>query len=169
MRLIFLFAVIISGLALGTSVRAVNAPASNLSPEPFAAGGGFQFVSPFRTQFGFAGHETFTGPRGHMTFDYIVGTTQEIVKVRASVDCMFVIGNYAELAGRIESDSPIPGFQYANLVMRDNGEPGQGPPDQFSPSLVSSKLPPTPPFCFGISDLEDSPITGGNIVVRPHS
>jgi hypothetical protein len=152
--------------------------ADDLSADPpqqlFAVGGGYRLIPPFGAQnFAFAGQQTPTGPRGYMVYDYIVGSTQEVAKVRASVDCLFVLGNRAELAGLIQGESPIPGLQYADLVVQDNGQPGAGIPDEITQYLVGSDAPPRPGACFGLIPPSQvpaaNPITGGNIVVHDGS
>src|SRR5206468_3720804 len=88
-----------------------------------AVGGGIQSLPPFRVHFAFSASYAPFGASGEMVFDSVVGTTQQVARVRAHVTCMFVLDNYAEVTGLIDGASPTPGFQYATLTTADNGNP----------------------------------------------
>ena len=134
-----------------------SVPATN----DFAVGEGKFSKGQPAEQFNVAAHGSPMIANGHVRFN-----SATIGEARGEVDCLFVMGNKAGIAGSF--DEPLGGqYPYFILGVEDNGEPRKGgPADQ---ALLAGQLTDTGDLDCGLAaalDIGTQPIVQGNIVVK---
>ena len=130
-----------------------SVPAGN----DFAVGEGKFSKGQPADQFNVAAHGSPTDAKGHVRFNSAI-----FGEARGDVDCLFVMGNKAGIAGTF--DEPIdPQFPFFVLAVEDNGEPSSLVRDR---AVLAQGTQPPGPNC-GLETIAFAqPIIQGNIVVK---
>jgi hypothetical protein len=165
-RSLALLCVLLSAALIPSTALAYLLPADLLafiasvpSSHDFAVGEGKFSKGQPADQFNIAAHGSPTDAKGHVRFN-----STGFAEARGEVDCLFVTGNKAAIAGTF--DEPLDGqFPYFIVAVQDNGEPGGGVPDQAVLAPINAH-PGTVDCGFAATIELTTPIVQGNIVVK---
>jgi hypothetical protein len=112
-------------------------------------------------QFNVAAHGGPLDATGNVRFN-----SEGFAEVKGTVDCLFVTGNRAGVAGVLaQGIGPSGAFRFFVLALEDNGEPGGAVPDRATFEVSTAH---TSAADCGLADaigLGSTPIVQGNIVV----
>jgi hypothetical protein len=113
-------------------------------------------------QFHVSSHGTPTDAKGSIRLNQ-----EGFAEVRGQVNCVYVYGSMAGVAGTLDQPvGPAGEFTYFALAVVDNGEPGGGTPDQAIYEVRDTPAWSWDCGLFGLLSLGAPPILQGNIVVK---